>query len=473
MASHSDISNSVAPQQGRRLACERCRSQKLRCEKSNIPNCCQRCRKADVQCSFGMALPPGRPRTNSTKAKWAAEAATTAETVPLIDTSKNDSDQAIQSTSPFHFDQALTFSRPPTAQGDPFNDGSIIDVPFPDHILTNGYGAWSAALAGAGSEHSDTGLMAMEHLHHPMSHAPNDFMIVDFTPVVTRPSSPPSQHQNLPPSPPPGVIGSELRGYKLIQAPTGSLAALVRKAADLCDDMYELRIKYHDDNSSDSESPGHFPVQMSGEVLQAANDFLTLLRRFFWEEPSGASTPSLISNTSSSNASAPTSASSSEQPRRFIYVADRPAALTLIASYQRLLDLYLLYYTAVYEYLRHTDSATRRSQPIWKDLDVGGASLGDFGDLHIQMVMQATARVLEDIESALGLSKACRVSRPSSAEGDGGGHGVLGTIVTSSFVEQCIAEGFTGGPEQGTGVIARLRETMTSLMVALNDPATR
>ncbi|KAH8784877.1 hypothetical protein F5883DRAFT_533708 [Diaporthe sp. PMI_573] len=456
MESHDDNTTSAGTQQGRRLACERCRSQKLKCEKSNIQDCCQRCRKADVQCSFGMALPPGRPRANPPRPP------------PPSEPTKDENDQTIIASPGYHVDQAFAFGHAADVHNNPFHDDGIIDVPFTDDVLS-GYTAWSVALSGTceGSKPSD-GLMAMEHLHPTMANAPDSFMMID-----THPSTPPSQPPQIHPTNSPTCVrGSEsLASYKHMQAPTGSLAALVRRAADLCDNMYELRIKYHDGTHSELDAPGQFPVNMSGEVLQAANDFLTLLRCFFWEEPSGRSTPSLISNTSSSRTN--TSPILPEQPRRVIFDADRPAALTLIASYQRLLDLYLLYYLAVYEYLRNTEPAWRRSQPIWNDLNVGGASLGEFGDLHIKLIMQATARVLEDIEGALGLSPACRVSCPSAVEGDGGGNGVLGTIVTTRFVEQCIAEGFTVGSEHGQGAIARIREVAASLTAALDPPGGR
>jgi hypothetical protein len=341
--------------------------------------------------------------------------------------------------------------------------------------------AW-AALTGTGSKAWDGPVtpVMMDHSHHPhhshhaMANALDDFMRVEFSPTARHPPSSPSQSQLQPPStPPPYVHPSESRRYKQLQADKGSLAALVRRAAELCDNMYELRIKYHDGHS-ELDPPGQFPMHMSGEVLQAADDFLRLLRCFFMDAPSGSSTPTLGS--SSSNPSSRLSSTSSlvapaEQTQRVAYAADRPAALTLIASYRRLLDLYLIYYQAVYEYVRDTEPTWRRHQPIWKDLNVGGAPLREFGDLHIKLVIQAAARVLEDVEGALGLAESCRVSRKTAVvEGDGGGNGVLGAAVTSRFVEQCMAEGTTGGAEQGPSIIARIREMAASLAAVLDTP---
>lgn len=99
-----------------------------------------------------------------------------------------------------------------------------------------------------------------------------------------------------------------------------------------------------------------------------------------------------------------------------------------------------------------------------------GAPLREFGDLHIKLVIQAAARVLEDVEGALGLPDGCRVSRKSAFEGDGNGNGVLGSVVTSRFVEQCIAEGTTSSSEQGPSIIACILEVATSLAAILDAP---
>ncbi|AEO64811.1 25d1714f-4500-42a9-b605-642e991ca068 [Thermothielavioides terrestris] len=368
-----------------------------------------------------------------------------------------------------------------TAHNNPFDGDSIMDMlTTTDDALAAGFeptfgdqiAAWSAALTGTGSKPWD-GYITTDHSHHALANASDDSMTIELTPparhLPSPPPQPPPQPQPQPTASPTCLRASDSRGYgQQLQVARGSLAALVRRAAELCENMYELRVKYHDGHS-DLDPPGHFPVHMSGEVLQAADGFLRLLRCFFLEEePASSSTPILASNPSSRTY---TTASAAPEPaRRVTCAADRPAALTLIASYRRLLDLYLLYYQAVFEYVRDTEPSWRRDQPIWKDLNVGGAPLRAFGDLHIKLVVQAAARLLEDVEGALGLSEGCRVSRKSAAEGDDSGNGVLGAVVTSRFVEQCIAEGSTGGSEQGPGIIARIRETAASLAAMLDTP---
>ncbi|KAK4043913.1 hypothetical protein C8A01DRAFT_32011 [Parachaetomium inaequale] len=377
----------------------------------------------------------------------------------------------------YHVGERPASSCSATAHSDPFDDDNIMEMLSTQDPLATEFepsfgdqvAIW-AALTGTGSRPWD-GPVMMDHSHHAMANALDDFMRAEFPPTARHPPSSPSQSQLQPTSSPPYMHPSESRGYKQLQVDKGGLAALVRRAAELCDNMYELRIKYHNGHS-ELDLPGQFPMYMSGEVLQAADEFLRLLRCFFLDAPSGSSTPTLGSSNPSSRMSSTSSlVAPAEQTQRVAYVADRPAALTLIASYRRLLDLYLLYYQAVYEYVRDTEPAWRRHQPIWKDLNVGGAPLREFGDLHIQLVIQAAARVLEDVESALGLSEGCRVSRNSAVvEGDGGGNGVLGAVVTSRFVEQCIAEGTTGGSEQGAGIIVRIREMAASVAAVLDAP---
>lgn len=367
-----------------------------------------------------------------------------------------------------------------TAPSDPFEDDGVIDSLLnADDALAAGFdlsfgdqvAAWSAALTGDGIKPWD-GIVMMDHSHHAMADSADDpttVGAVELRPTARHPpSSPPFRSQPHLTSSPAWAHTSGPREHNQFQAAKGNLGGLVRRAAELCDNMYELRVRYHDGHSK-LDPPGHFPIHMSGEVLQSADAFLRLLHCFFSDEHGGSSTPTLASDPPPSSRTYPSSLVP-EQTRRVAHVADRPAALTLIASYRRLLDLYLLYYQGVYEYVRATDSARRRNQPIWKDLTVGGAPLRDFGDLHIKLVMQAAARVLEDIEGALGLSEGCRVSRRSLVEGDGGGDGVLGTVVTSRFVEQCITEGTTGGSEQGPSITARIRDMAAGLAGLLDAP---
>ena len=152
-------------------------------------------------------------------------------------------------------------------------------------------------------------------------------------------------------------------------------------------------------------------------------------------------------------------------PSKRHLVADKPTTLQLIATYLGVLQLYLLLYNAVYDYARFTGSDFRQSQPIWKDLAIGDAPLCHFADIQIKMVLQVAARLLEDIEAALGLTENCRVSKKSVTEGSG----ILGMNVTAHFIEMCMSE-VTTGPEPGKGTVAKLKEIMHCLMSMLDAP---
>ena len=278
---------------------------------------------------------------------------------------------------------------------------------------------------------------------------------------------------------------------------------LMQKLMQLGGVMYDLQGTYSPDEHGRGPltvSPNTFPIELAGKVLQTATDFLRCLRQFF---PSDESS-SCSSNTSSLRRRGPsisdlrdpeersqhrspgqyqgfadtmyrpfsayTSSSSSshastECPSRHVLAATKPTTLQLIANYIGLLQLYLLLYNAVYDYARFTESDFRQSQPIWKDLAIGDAPLYHFADIQIKLVLQVAARLLEDIEAALGLIENCRVSKKSPVEGSG----ILGMNVTAHFIEMCMSE-VTTGPEPGRGTVARLRSIMHCLMEMLDAP---
>ena len=278
--------------------------------------------------------------------------------------------------------------------------------------------------------------------------------------------------------------------------------ALMQKLMQLGSVMYELQSIYSPDEHGSrpvTVSSDTFPIELAGKVLQVATEFLKSLRCFFSSDDSSSSSsntssirrrgPSMsdlgdaedrnyhravgqyqtFSDTMSRPLSAYTSSSSShastEWPSRRILATAKSTTLQLIANYLGLLQLYLLLYNAVYDYARFTESDFRQSQPIWKDLTIGDAPLYQFADIQIKLVLQVAARLLEDIEAALGLTENCRVSKKSATEGSG----ILGMNVTAHFIEMCMSE-VTTGPEPGRGTVARLRDIMHCLTNMLDSP---
>lgn len=278
--------------------------------------------------------------------------------------------------------------------------------------------------------------------------------------------------------------------------------ALMQKLMQLGSVMYELQCIYSPDEHSSrpvTTSSDTFPTELAGKVLRVAIEFLKSLRCFFFSDDSSSSPsntsstrrrgPSMsdlndaedrnyhsamdpyrtfsdtVSRPLSTYTSSPSSHASTEWPSRGVYAAAKPATLQLIANYLGLLQLYLLLYNAVYDYAQFTESDFRQSQPIWKDLTIGDAPLYQFADIQIKLVLQVAARLLEEIEAALGLTESCRVSKKSASEGSG----ILGRNVTAHFIEMCMSE-VTTGPEPGRGTVVRLREIMHSLTNMLDAP---
>ena len=275
--------------------------------------------------------------------------------------------------------------------------------------------------------------------------------------------------------------------------------ALMQKLMQIGSLMYELQSIYsleeHAGRSADMPSNA-FPIELAGKVLRVSSDFLKNLRSLLSDDVSSSSSssssdlgrrrPSALEFGSSDNrishraagslsdamsrpSSVYTSSSSSFahgecSPRR-VMTAAKPTTLQLIANYMSLLQLYLLLYNAVYDYTRFTEPDFRQSQPIWRDLSIGDAPLYQFVDIQIKMVMQVAARLLEDIEATLGLPDNCRVSKKSVMEGSG----ILGMNVTAHFIEMCMSEVATTH-EPGRGIVARLREIMSSLTDMLDGP---
>jgi hypothetical protein len=230
-----------------------------------------------------------------------------------------------------------------------------------------------------------------------------------------------------------------------------------------------------------------FPTEFAGKVLQAASSFLEILTSFSddcYQPPqvscnvgpctarqipsqdAGQPFPrraSTLDNTYM--ATSPLSSNTNHRHPRRVHAADKPAVLQLIACYIRFVQVYLLLYTAIHDYVRSNDASFRRRKPIWANLSLGNTSLEAFADFQIRLVLQLAAHVLCEVEAALGLSEGCRVSRKSTAETTG----VLGASVTAQFIEMSMTE--VSGTEEGRGTIAKLRDVMGRVSGLLASPS--
>lgn len=266
---------------------------------------------------------------------------------------------------------------------------------------------------------------------------------------------------------------------------------LMQKLMQISCQMYELESRYCTSGegtqaSTPSQTP--FPTQLTGDVLQAGIDFLKFLQYFFFEdEPASGTchhTPRRLRNHSLSHLSDldrpsyhrslgsyppfnghPDSPPSEWPSPQQVLTVDRSTILQLIVNYMRLLRLYLALHTSIYDYARHTALNASQRQPIWVGLAVGGIQLDEFSEFQIKLVLQVAARLLGDIESALGLTEGCRVGVAEESR-----HGILGMYVSTHFIEMCISESTTGN-DDGREAIIRLREIMHRLPDLLDSPS--
>ncbi|KAI1395414.1 hypothetical protein F4819DRAFT_478526 [Hypoxylon fuscum] len=511
---NSGIASWADAQQIKRLACDRCRAQKLKCVRPELSEICQRCHKAKAHCSFGRPLPPGRPPTIR----------------PLIDdlienyqaprtpaTQRRESDY-----SSLSFDlqlncsnghdlerRALSTTRRPQSI-DTFDPGRVLsqlgnldnekllnmlydDGGAPD-LDASTFGTWSTASSTTNGnsppwrsmeQQNDTSagdltcladgeFSAISTDPRTSSHCQRQDLM-DHTRLNKRQinGSTPSSTKHSPPSFMSSLNDSE-------GSTISNQVALMQRLTELGSAMYELQNRYSPKEYSCRPGSEAFPTELTGKVLQVAIEFLKLLRRFFLDGPSPSidaedrgyrrafghyPTPTFFEPRSRPQGVCQSASSPAERPFGRVSDVDKPTVLQLIANYIRLLQLYLLLHNTIYDYLRLIESDFRRSQPIWSDLTIGGAPLYQFADFQIKFVLQVAAGLLEEVEGALGLSEGCRVSKKPVVEGGG----ILGKNVTSRFVEICMSEATTGS-EQGRGIVTRLRDLMHCLMNTLDKP---
>ena len=523
------MANQADAQETRRLACDRCRSQKLKCVRTELHETCQRCRTAKTACSFGRPLPPGRPpsvRTSTHEPIVHSRMPPTAifnqgessPSNPSLDRQLDRTDKQIHQrlTSPNLLVDAAFSERSLPHVGNLDDDTDLFNMLTEDTVMgdhdSSTFDIWSTALDKPVGDSSPQQIVGQPgNASGVLTHlATGDMSIMSREPRVPSrtqrprtdlmiPTTHEKRHMN-------GSTSSPRRSAPQNSTPTlrklgdsnasQDLSALMQKLMQLGSIMYELQSKYCPENHGGRAmniSLDTFPIELVGKVLQVAMDFLEILRGFFFTQESPSRSDSASSllrrrGTSISDFSdaddrayhryqlspSPTSrpfsaytpsSSASDYSTRRVSAAAKPATLQLISNYLNLLQLYLLLYNSVYDYTRATDSDFRQSQPIWNDLSIGDAPLYGFADIQIKLVLQVAARLLEEIEAGLGLTEGCRVSKKAAGEGVG----ILGMNVTAHFVEMCMSEVKTG-PEPGRGMVTRVREIMGTLMGMLEAP---
>ncbi|KAF3055677.1 hypothetical protein GL218_07135 [Daldinia childiae] len=516
-------SNYGTGQQSKRLACDRCRTQKLKCVRSELSETCQRCDKARAKCNFGLPLPPGRPLATGALSGENVLRETPGPTITSLQQAElNYSRSSLVYEQNHSSDKNGTISAAGKHRSlDPFSheigpsqatnlDSENLFNEIYDHADTAEldpaiFGTCSTASPTTDNsspwrgmeQHNDGSGELMNFSNNEYSGRRSSTHSQRLDMLLHSATDQRHNNERALDTHKPGLHRNISNMGRLESEAVGSQISLMQRLTELGSVMYKIQSTYCPEEHGGrpvavSET---FPTELAGKVLQSAIEFLQFLRHFFLEEQYPPSrSGSLIhhhdlsmndiggtkdmgyhrvSNSYSmffekkpwSQSVQPSPRSSDKKSSNRVRAVDKPAILQLIANYIRLLQLYLLLYNAVYEYTHLMELDLRPIQPIWSDLNIGGASLCQFADLQIRFVLQIAARLLEEVEGLLGLSDGCRVSKKATGEGSG----ILGANVTSRFVEMCMSDATTS-TDQDRGVITRLRDLMHCMTSMLDTP---
>ncbi|KAL4910878.1 hypothetical protein BDW74DRAFT_172337 [Aspergillus multicolor] len=492
----------------RRLACDRCRGQKLKCVRLGSSEKCQRCETATAICTFGKPLPPGRRAARPAVQDMGIESTVPNLPVAVSRTELDSTRIPNEMSAPV----GILHADSPGCSESLFVHGSDMDADNFYHMLYDEGGIID--LDGHRLDKWPTKTDSMGDVSPWQTLGPvgdeGDSLV--FSPHGS--TSPHSQKRlsttqgkrEGPIKRPASLTSCSTAGSLDEAATTPDTLGLMQKLMHLSCALYELESRYLPNGDSSQTlmaAYSVFPTKLAGQVLQAAMDFLGFLQSFFLaDEPSSSSACQFLATTRRDPSSLdltdlnqrsylhaystlvspsydhmslpPTNHSYAYSsalewlPARQMATPDKPTSLQLISNYMRLLRLYLLLHKCIYDYVRLTASNPSQRQPIWTDLTLGGTVLDQFVDFHIKLVLQVAARLLEDIEFALGLPEGCRVGKMTAAQN--GRRGILGTYVSTPFIEMCISEA-TAGPDQGRDAIIRLRDVMHRLSSVLDTPS--
>ncbi|KAL4983011.1 hypothetical protein BDW68DRAFT_169711 [Aspergillus falconensis] len=496
---------SVDGQKLRRLACDRCRGQKLKCVRLGSSEKCQRCDSAKAVCTFGKPLPPGRRAST----RVTAQEMRTQPSVPKspIAPPRNESEN-VQPSGAISTPAGILQPDSPGFADSSWVQGSDVDA---DHFYKQLYeegGAVDFDDIMLDPWPTTADVMDDILLWQPIGLTGDGGGNLILDSHAGR--SPQSQKRTMTAQEkregstkrPLSQISGSTTGSSEETVAAPSITGLMPKLMQLSCALYELENRYLPNGDSSQTlmaSYSVFPTELAGQVLQAAIDFLGFLQYFFRADEHssyssshalatgrrdqslsdltdldhsclqtfGSLVPPSYDHMSLPPISYPYSSSSEWPAPRQVSTPDKPTCLQLISNYMRLLRLYLLLHKAIYDYVRLTASTPGQRRPIWTDLTLGGTVLDQFADFHIKLVLQVAARLLEDIEFALGLPEGCRVGKMTAAEGSR--LGILGTYVSTHFIEMCISEATTG-TDQGREAILRLRDLMHRLSSILDTP---
>lgn len=456
-------------EQSRRFACDRCRGQKLRCERKITPNStnsCNRCVKARVRCITSPPRRMGRPKQQPAPIHSA-----------MPDPHELDFETFFNAISP---GDSLK-------NGFELSDAAASSAPAITMSANNqGHGEGGGNEAQRADERNEYVYNPQELLTDPtMFHGDQDYSNRD----------------------------------DMIQAsPPDLKEECLQKLSDLSSDLFRQWSRIGSAQLADSlclsppspvasqnpESPNAFGLDSAkspiGKMLNSSRDFLEILK-YFVRLPSTQlsiaavhSSPSSCysdfglenlsvnhGNPSSNHSSSPaythpvsrvlSSVSSSSgleftsanMPNSFGPLrSDVPTTLVILTCYICLVRIYRTVFSHIHNLLLARPSQAELT-PILPGIQLGGFQLESHRDLQIRILMQVSIHMLDRIEAALGLPD------DSGTAGRGGvrGVGVLGDSVSTALLEVVMKQEVMDcaeGDRAGTKLLRDIWKSVDSLL---------
>ncbi len=498
----------------RRAACDHCRLQKLRCVRnpSSPFSKCDRCIAAKAKCNFGVPKAAGRPPSTGTKDSpkhhdGPKSAQNTSRSAPRIN---NVSDSQDLSTSPLQSWSNSTGIRStegswaaPSSDQNAFLSPSYEEICLPGVIDMDLVHLDSSSLIDFSTNHqkqqpSNPSTPVSGNTGSQLfSQSSGLYNSSDFFDCLAT-----FDTQFIDTNIEPTEKGFALPGssYEKEQHPIHHLSELSMSLYNLFIESNDLR-----QEMGDNRPLSEFPCGFAGRLLENSKGFLELLLSFqktsdgvkeeHLESPqqpletfSAGSSPSADSNFDETFSITPrrdsfASYSTTPTEKKTNRRADMSIILQLLACYLRITQLHNILYTVIYNFITNpregsppqassSSSGTQTpeklaNQPpsIFPGLQIGGVHLESFGIFQIKLLLQISAHILGEIESALSLPDGYRVSRKKDDEASG----VLGVAIPPIFFEMTVADNESAGGQDGIlGSKARLGKLRSLLKGSIN-----
>ena len=417
----------------RRTACDRCRGQKLRCERGSlegISSSCERCAKARAQCVTSLGKRAGRPRQQTSL-------------VELADWNQNiDFDAFSNNSNPMKNKNSDAFAMHTTTAPSPFFFPSLgegvshgnsnvhpesnlgrppfdnIQVSHNSDIFDGSHGFETKPAMPSGHLTLDR-VQRLSSLHSELLRQLSDLSSVNQTDWLNVSRSfvdliLPAMESTA------GVAGSDLS-----QTPVARMLASSRELLDVFRLFPHRPLGFQSDHpanqsscskplySDSSESEYEYDEGFGDKSQQYANGSRIAMETDYL--PLGNNlTPAYSPVTSHMLPNAPTQHSSNtsiippSSPNLPIW-ADVPTILSLFSCYITLVRVHSLVFSKIHDTLvtyssaATTDGSVRSSSLVMNQIDVGNVNISSSYGLQIKILLQVSLHLLEKVQTELGL----------------------------------------------------------------------